>query len=403
MSISFNYRALDKSGADVRGRLEATGDVEALRLLTAQGLTPLEVTEARQPQGGISIKLRRKIKLGDLAQLLQEMATLSKGGVPLGEVLPSLAQAYRNTPLGDPLSAMDKSVRGGRRLSEAVVDAALPLPKYALAVIQAGEASGQMAAALEDIHRQMAYDESVRKEVGQALTYPAILVLSGVAAIMTVFIAVVPRFAGLLRNSRADVPAISRWVIEFGVFARDNWLWLVMGAAAAIGAIVVSLRRPDVRRRILESLASFPLTRDWIWPTEIGRWATLLATLLANRVALLEALRLSRDLTSLPSLQRHLENAVREVRRGRALSAVFGEQGWLGPTQINLIRVGERAGELPRMLRSLGELQTARSRDQVKRLLSLLEPIAILGIGAVIGFVMIAVMLAITSLNTSVA
>ncbi len=118
---------------------------------------------------------------------------------------------------------------------------------------------------------------------------------------------------------------------------------------------------------------------------------------------MLEALRLSRDLTALPSLQRHLENAVREVRRGRALSAVFGEQGWLGPTQINLIRVGERAGELPRMLRSLGELQTARSRDQVKRLLSLLEPIAILGIGAVIGFVMIAVMLAITSLNTSVA
>jgi general secretion pathway protein F len=402
VSTSFDYRALDKAGADVRGRLEAAGDVEALRLLTAQGLTPLEVSATRPNRGNGLVRGRRAIKLPDLTQLLQEMATLLKGGVPLGEVLPSLAVAYRATPLGDPLSVMDKAVRGGRRLSEAVAEAALPLPRYAHAVIQAGEASGHMAAALEDVHRQMAYDEMVRKEVRQALTYPAILVFAGMAAILIVFIAVVPRFAGLLRSSRAQVPDISRWVIELGVFAKDHWLWLAIGFTAIVGSIVVTLRQPEVRMRILEQLSTVPLIRNWIWPTEIGRWATLLATLLANRVALLEALRLSRDLTALPSLQRHLENAVREVRRGRALSAVFGEQGWLGPTQINLIRVGERSGELPRMLRSLGELQTARSRDQVKRLLSLLEPIAILVIGAVIGFVMVAVMLAITSLNTSV-
>jgi general secretion pathway protein F len=342
----------------------------------------------------------RRVKAGEVAQLLQELATLLKGGVALGEALPSLAQAYRSTGLETPLAGIDQAVRSGQHLSEAVKQAGLPLPRYALAVIESGEASGQMAGALEDIHQQMAYDAAVRQEMRNALTYPAILVIAGLAAILIVFVGVVPRSAGLLSNSRANVPEISRWIIELGLFAREHLLWIGMGTAAVAMAVMVVLGRADTRARLLDALARVPLTRRWIMPAEVGRWATLLGTLLANRVPLLEALRLSRDLTALPSLQRHLEAALREVRRGRSLSAVFGEQDWLGPTQVNLVRVGERSGELPRMLRSLGELETRRARQQVKSLLALLEPVAILGIGAVIGFIMVAVMLAITSLNT---
>ncbi|MCA3225443.1 MAG: type II secretion system F family protein [Burkholderiales bacterium] len=400
MLRSFDYRALDAAGADVRGRVQAEGDVQALRAVAAQGLTPLEVVEAGATGTRAPAPVVRRVKAGEVAQLLQELATLLKGGVALGEALPSLAQAYRSTGLETPLAGIDQAVRSGQHLSEAVKQAGLPLPRYALAVIESGEASGQMAGALEDIHQQMAYDAAVRQEMRNALTYPAILVIAGLAAILIVFVGVVPRFAGLLSNSRANVPEISRWIIELGLFAREHLLWIGMGTAAVAMAVMVVLGRADTRARLLDALARVPLTRRWIMPAEVGRWATLLGTLLANRVPLLEALRLSRDLTALPSLQRHLEAALREVRRGRSLSAVFGEQDWLGPTQVNLVRVGERSGELPRMLRSLGELETRRARQQVKSLLALLEPVAILGIGAVIGFIMVAVMLAITSLNT---
>jgi len=401
MAVTFTYRALDRTGADVRGYVQAEGEVEALRQLTAQGLTPLGVDRADGAGGREHSPSRRKVRQADVAQLLQELATLLKGGVALGEALPSLVEAYRATPLHLPLSRADQSVRGGRHLSEALRETGLPLPRYALAVIESGEASGQMAGALEDVHRQMAYDASVRQELRNALTYPTILVLAGFAAILIVFVGVVPRFAGLLKNSRADVPVISRWVIEVGLFAQQNLFWLGLALVAGLLGVAVLVGRPGLRAAALDRLAAFPLTRQWMLPAEVGRWATLLATLLGNRVPLLEALRLSRELTVLPSLQRHLETAQREVRRGQALSAVFGTQGWLGPTQINLIRVGERSGELPKMLRSLGELETQRARQRVKSLLALLEPIAILGIGAAIGFIMVAVMLAITSLNTT--
>jgi general secretion pathway protein F len=397
---AFTYRALDKNGSDVLGRVEATGDVEALRLLTAQGLTPLEVRPVRPASRG-RVMGRGKLKPTQCAQLLQELSTLLHGGVSLGEALPSLAQAYRATALELPLTSLDKAVRSGRRFSEAVHASGLLLPRYAQPLLEAGEASGQLPGALDDIYRQMAYDESVRSEARQALTYPAVLVVAGIAAVLVVFIGVVPRFAGLLKNNRANVPEVSRWVIEFGMFAREHLLWLGLGATAIAISATIALNRPRVRAGLLEQLARLPLTRNWIMSTEVGRWATLFATLLTNRVPLVDALRLSGDLTALGSLKRQLDDAVREVRRGRPLSAVFAQQGWLDPAQINLIRVGERSGELPRMLRSLGELQTTRSRAQVKRLLSLLEPVAIVSIGVVIGFVMIAVMLAITSLNTS--
>jgi general secretion pathway protein F len=191
---TFAYRALDRNGADVQGRIEATGDVDALRMLSAQGLTPLEVRAAARWTGGASMP-RRRVRLSDCAQLLQELGTLLKGGVALGEALPSLAEAYRGTALEVPLAGMDQAVRGGMHLSQAIREARLPLPGYALALIEAGEASGQMSSALEDIHRQMAYESVVRQEIRNALTYPAILVLAGLAAILIVFVGVVQRFA----------------------------------------------------------------------------------------------------------------------------------------------------------------------------------------------------------------
>ena len=123
--------------------------------------------------------------------------------------------------------------------------------------------------------------------------------------------------------------------------------------------------------------------------------------MLENRVALLPALDLSSRALGLPSLRRHLHKAQAEMRRGRALSAILAEQGWIAPTRLNLIRVGERAGELPRMLTQLGSLHTQAAREQMRRLLTLIEPLAIVLIGAVIGVIMVAVVLAITSLNTA--
>ncbi len=401
-SLTYRYRALDAAGKALAGQIDAGGEREALRALLAMGLTPLEVSATQAPGArSASLRMARRAKVADCIQLLEELSTLLKAGVSLGEAMPSLASAYDRTVLGAPLSAMARSVRAGLGLGAAFRDARVPLPRYALALVDAGEASGAMAEALADAASQMGEEEQMRQELRNALTYPAILVASGIGAILIVFVAVVPRFATLLKGGRAQIPAISRVVIEMGMVVQAHLTLLGALAACLVMAIAFALRSASVRAAGIEVAARLPLVRGWLLPAEIGRWAAVLSALLANRVPLLEALRLSRDVLTLNQMRRGLDEALREVRSGRALSDVFGTQGWLGPTQINLIRVGERSGELPRMLASLARLQTQAARQRAKRMLTLIEPAAILFIGGVIGFLLVAVMLAITGLSTA--
>lgn len=402
--IRYRYRALDRQGQRLAGDLVADSPQAALLQLQQRQLSVIDLvgdTPAKPaPDGGPRLA-RRRIGASDRIVLLQEFATLLTAGVPIAETTPSLEAAYVATALGPPLARLRKAVQDGRSVADAFRAAELGLPEHAHSLIAAGEAAGRLGQALQAAAAQLEYDHSVTQQVRTALIYPSVLVGAGVTAVLVIFIAVVPRFASLLGSGRAEVPALSRWVIEMGMFLQSHLLGSALVLAAIVSAVVLALRVRGVRQTAIEALAQLPLIGTWLNTSEIGRWATLLGTLLENRVALLPALELSSRAVSLTSLRRHLLEAQGEIRRGRALSAILAEQGWIAPTRLNLIRVGERAGELPRMLAQLGAMHTQAAREQMRRLLTLIEPVAILLIGTVIGVIMVAVVLAITSLNTA--
>ena len=402
--IRFRYRALDRQGQRLAGDLVADSPQAALLQLQQRQLSVLALVgdaPAQPASSGGPRLARRRIGASDRIVLLQEFATLLTAGVPIAEATPSLEAAYASTALGAPLARLRKAVQDGRSVADAFRVAELGLPEHAHSLIAAGEAAGRLGQALHAAAAQLEYDHGVAQQVRTALIYPSVLVGAGAAAVLVIFIAVVPRFASLLGSGRAEVPALSRWVIEMGMYLQSHLLGSALVIAAIVAAVVLAWRVSGVRQAVLEALARLPLIGTWLHTSEIGRWATLLGTLLENRVALLPALELSSRAVSLTALRRHLLKAQGEIRRGRALSAILAEQGWIAPTRLNLIRVGERAGELPRMLAQLGSMHTQAAREQMRRLLTLIEPLAILLIGAVIGVIMVAVVLAITSLNTA--
>lgn len=403
MSARFDYRALDAQGREQRGQLAAADPVAAARELQHQGLTLLQLTpvSAAAPVAVPGLRARRPGVVERLT-VVQELATLLGAGISLAEALPSLATAYAGQSLGAPLAKVGDAVRSGSRLSDALRDSGLDLPGYAMALVQAGEASGELAEALSDAAAQMDYERNVGQELRNALVYPSVLVIAGVAAVLIVLIGVVPRFASLLRGSRAEVPALSRAIIETGLYLKSNLLWCGLGGAALLGLCAYALASPPVRASLLQACARVPLLGAWLMRVEIGRWATVLSRLLANRVPIVGAIELSASTLRLPRLRDDLDSAGRELERGKTLTEVLSGLGWFPPTRLNLVRVGERSGELPRMLGTLGSMETEAARMLQKRVLALIEPAAILIIGAVIGVIMVAVMMAITSLNTAV-
>ncbi len=394
----FHYHAVNSQGETITGRIEAHGAREAARLLRLQDLTPLSISTPsnQRPQG------RRRIRQQDKTLVLRELTTLLASGVPLAEAVESIAEAHTNDPVGAVFSEVHKQLRQGNSLSEAIIHPAFSLPTYVQQLLAAGEMTGKLADALETATLQMEYEERVRQEMRNALTYPAILVFTGIAATLLVFILVVPKFANLLKSGTADIPSISKWVIGAGLFIQHHLLATSLVIIGCLTFTMFALAHPKVRIQAYQLLARLPILGKWLQEQEMGRWASLMGALLQNRVPLVKALQLAQEGQRLGTLRARLQQALREVRAGKGVAEALAGTHAIETMGINLIRVGERSGELATMLNALAGLYQESGRNRMKRFLLLLEPLSILLIAGVIGVIMIAIMLAITSLNTAI-
>jgi general secretion pathway protein F len=195
------------------------------------------------------------------------------------------------------------------------------------------------------------------------------------------------------------LPWLAWAVLSGGTFMADN-LWLVLFALAAIGgALSIPLRQPRTRERLLDALGRWPVVGPWLTESDTARWAKLLSALLGQGVPMLDALALANRGVGLASVRSRLDVAARAVKGGMSLSKALEEQSALSPTAYNLLRTGERAGRLPEMLRSLADLYGKSGRNRMKRVLLLVEPLAILLIGGAIGTIVVGIVLAITSVS----
>ena len=396
--MEFRYQAVNPQGQTVSGIIGAGGEREAARLLRQQELTPVEIGPVGQPTE-TSRTRARKAGQKEKAIVIGELAILLQAGVPLAEAVESIGQTHTDSAIGETFSHVHGKLRGGESFSQALQSAPLEWPDYLFQLVAAGEHTGKLAQTLQSAATQMEYEQRINSEMRNALIYPSILVFSGIAATLLIFIVVVPKFASILKSSRAQIPDISVWVLTAGLFVKENLLWVGLGTAAAVLTIVSLVSNSAMRSKMLQALSRVPVLGRWLVETEIGRWASMLSTLLENRVPILKAMELTQNGMRLTAVKHKLQQALREVRGGKKMAVALAEVQMLNVTGLNLIRVGERSGELANMLRTLATLYENAGRERLKRLLILLEPLAILIIGAVIGTIMIAVMLAITSLS----
>jgi len=397
--LEYQYRAVNQQGQNVSGQIDAANERDATRQLTQKDLIPLEISPVMQEATATSRKASSKASNNEKALVIQELSVLLQAGVPLAEAVESIGQTHTDSAIGFTFTQVHAKLRGGESFSKALQSAQLTWPDYLLQLIEAGEHTGRLSQALQSAATQMEYEQRVMSEMRSALIYPAVLVFSGIAATLLIFIVVVPKFAGMLKNSRADIPELSVWVLTAGLFVKENLLMVGLATAAVVFAIVSALANPAVRRAALQKIAYLPIVGTWIVETEMGRWAAMLGTLLENRVPIIKAMELAQGGMQLMMVRNNLQQVLKEVRAGKKVADALASARVLNITGLNLIRVGERSGELAGMLRALATLYENAGRERLKRFMVLLEPIAILVIGGVIGTIMIAIMLAITSLS----
>ena len=395
--VQFRYEALDRSGNKVSGSLEAGSDGEAARQLAQQGLTPYALKRARSASWGGP--RRKHASARELQLVLHEFSTLLEAGVGLVTALSSLAKSSHHPSLTGAFTGMEKAVRHGESFSAALRESKLPVPEYFHQLVHAGEATGRLAESIRSGVDQFEYDQRVRQEMIGAMIYPAVLVASGIAAVGIIFMWVVPRFGGLLTQHEDSMPAISRWTISTGVWLSNHVWWVLLAVLALAVGLRALWKAPGFVDGLGERSARLPLVGDWLVEAEVGRWASTLSALLYGRVELIRALNLSAQAVRLQFLRVRLLTVARSVKAGSTLSAALREHNALNPTGYDLVAVGEASGELPKLLSALARLYETTGRDRMKRALQLIEPLAIIVIGIVVGTIMTAIILAITSVN----
>lgn len=391
----FNYTAIDGKGARHTGALAANDLSMATRTLGERGLAVVSIRVGK-PVGHSRRSVASAESPASIALVVNEIATLLEAGVPLAEAVGTLAEAQGDDHF---LAAVLRSIRGGNSFSAALAETSVRLPEYVLQLVRAGESTGKLAAALRSASTYLDSEIQFNQDARNALLYPMVLIGSGILATVVMFVFVVPRFAAVLDNPKADLPFISRLVLGAGLWMTQNQVVVGIGALATITLAVWASGRSDVRQAAWEFAARLPVLGAWTLHAELARWSSLFAVLLNSKVPLLTALAQANQTLRRQGLRNRAGVVLNEVRGGKALSQALAEHAILDPAGVNLIKVGERAGSLGYTVDSLARMHRTQSQLRLKRFLVLLEPVTILLISVVLGGIMISVMLAITSLT----
>ncbi|MCH7343567.1 type II secretion system F family protein [Pelomonas sp. CA6] len=350
------------------------------------GVPPQHVLDARELDA--EAPARPGARRFPLQLFSQELSVLLDAGITLLEALSTLREKESSEPVRQALDAVLDAVRQGQPLSAALRQQPQTFDELVCAIVAANERSGQLATALAQHARYLAWVDKLRSQLIAACVYPAMLLLVGSGVILFLLLYVLPRFAGILEAGNAELPWASRALILFGQQAGAHPGLVLGGVAALVAAGVAAWRHPRLRERAQAALWTLPVLGPRLRVLALARLYRSLAMLLAAGVPGLSALRIARDVVAAP-WRAAVGEAAEAVARGERLSEALEAQDLATPVARRMVRVGERSGELAQML----ERAAAFHDEEVVRLTELLtravNPALMLIMGVLIGGIIV--------------
>lgn len=398
---AFEYQALDSAGRTRRGVLQGDTPKAVRQSLRDQGLVPLEVSEVREaaPRREFRELFGRGVPAADLAILTRQWATLVRAGLPLDEALAALAEQSGDARARRMLVAVRSKLMEGRTLADSLGEFPESFPELYRAAVAAGEQSGKLDHVLE----RLAGFLEERRELGQkllaALIYPALLSLVACAIIAGLLAYVVPQVVGVFEQLQQTLPWPTRVLLALSAGVRVAGPWLLLALALAALAFRIALARPAFRSRWHALLMRVPLLGALMRAQDTARFARTLSIATAASVPLLEALRLGAATLALLPLREAIVAATARVREGGSLARALAESGRFPPLLTRLVGSGEKSGELEPMLDHAAELQEKQVQGTLGAFVAILEPLLIVAMGAIVLFMVLAILLPIFEMN----
>jgi general secretion pathway protein F len=400
----FAYRAADQRGQTVDGVMEAPDVRAVVEHLQRDAYFPIKIAVQDQPRRWLGLAWSemggRRVAGRDLVSLAHQLATLLEAGLPLDRALAIQAELAPTARLRSIMADVLRTVRGGSSLADALAKHhPRPFSRLYINMVRAGEKGGVLETTLRRLAEFLAESQEFRDALVSALIYPALLIGVGSVAVVFLMTFVIPRFAAIFEDLGATIPWPTLVLLEVSGGLQRYW-WVLAGLALALLlATRMILATPRGRLAADRLLLQLPIAGEVIRKTEVARFTRILGTLLRSGIGMLPALTVVKEMLANQVLAGAVDQLADGVRRGAGLARPMTDSGAFPPLAVHMVRVGEETGRLEEMLlRVTGELESD-TRKLVKRLIALAEPCIILVMGVVVGFIVIAMLMAILSVT----
>lgn len=404
---AFNYQALDMAGKPSTGMIEADSARLARAALRENGLFVVELNSLSDPgtqhdARSFSLPFRKRIPLSEVSLMLRQLATLLEAGLQLEQALAVLIEQGENPAMRQVIAALRSEVLAGSTLARAMEKHRDTFPDIHRALIRAGEESGELATVMDKLASYAENQQALQQKIGLAMVYPAIVIFVAVLVVGGLLLFVVPPVVEVFQQTKQELPLLTRALIALSDFLSAAWLYLI--ALFVIGGISAhrTLQLESVRYQFHLKLLRLPVVGKLIRGSNTARMASTLSILVGSGVGLLTALNAACGVVTNLPMQRALEDTASKVREGVTLSRALASSGLFPPVLVHLIASGEQSGRLDTMLDRVAKQQTQEVSGFTTALTSILEPVLILFMGAVVLLIVLAILLPIIQMNQMV-
>ena len=404
MSV-FEYVALDEKGRERKGFVDAAGVSVARQQLREEGIYPVEIHPAREKKnsalaGALEIGFLQKVSAKEVSIFTRQLSTLLGAGIPLVPSFSVLLSQTRKPLLQKILAQIRADLNEGKSLTSSMENFPRVFPPFYINMVKAGEASGTINLVLERLADFSENQQALLSKIRSALAYPLIMLLVGSLVIFLLMTFVVPRITEIFSDMKQTLPFITVILIAVSSFLKSFWWLLGLAALAGIVAFKYLTAGTEAGRRFWDSVRlKAPIWGQVNLKIATARFARTLATLLQSGVPLLAAMEIVRNVVNNIYIGETIARAAKDVEEGQSLAAPLAASGLFAPMVTEMIAVGEQSGSLEKMLNRIAVSYETEAQSDIMVMTSLLEPLMILVMGLLVGFIVFSILLPIFEMN----
>jgi general secretion pathway protein F len=401
----YEYRALNSSGKTLKGILDADSDVVAREKLRASGIFPVEIKEALSKPRGLSsepgsiVRLLRGVRPAEISILTRQLSTLLGAGVPLIGSLESLVAQITNPTFKRVMAQVKESVNEGNSLAFSLSQHPKVFSSIYVNMVESGEASGSLDVVMDRLADFGEHQQALRSRFKAALAYPIFMSIVGTIVLFVLVTFIVPNITKVFTEMRQTLPLPTVVLIEVSDFLLSFWWIILLGLFCGIVILRRMKRRPRGRYLWDRLKLRIPVVGPLNQKIALGRFARTLGSLLQSGVSLISALQIVSRIVDNVLIQEVIEKAGDEIQKGQSLAGSLSQSPWFPSMAIQMISVGEQSGELEGMLYKIAESQEREVESQITALTSMLEPVMILMMGVIVGFIVFSIILPIIEMS----